>query len=244
MSVPQHEWASEYALGFLTDDEARAYELHLDSCAQCQAEVAEFSAVAEALAEPGDGEPTTAPPGLAERVAHAVAMTPQDRPESSAPPASEGTRPANVTDLASRRPTWRARLLTVAAAVAGLAVVWVGAVTLGDGGDQTLADVERIQEAADVIAAPLGLGDATAYVSASEGVAVVGTTPELPEGQQYQMWVVPADGSAPIPGPTMDSGDSTAAWLTALEDAAAVAVSVEPEGGSTTPTEVVSAVEL
>ena len=83
------------------------------------------------------------------------------------------------------------------------------------------------------------------FVSESEGgIAVEGDMPATAAGKEYQLWVVPADGSAPIPGPTMGGGETDAAWLTDLDGAGAIAVSLEPEGGSTTPTDVLGAVTL
>ena len=90
-----------------------------------------------------------------------------------------------------------------------------------------------------------GISDVSVFVSDSAGgIAVEGDMPAPAAGKEYQLWVVPADGSAPIPGPTMGGGETDAAWLTDLDGAGAIAVSLEPEGGSTTPTEVLAAVNI
>lgn len=54
------------------------------------------------------------------------------------------------------------------------------------------------------------------------------------EGKQYQLWLM-KDG-APVPDTTFNGGDSSV-WLSGdVRDAEAVAVTVEPEGGSEAPT--------
>ncbi|WP_297081478.1 anti-sigma factor, partial [uncultured Demequina sp.] len=142
---------------------------------------------------------------------------------------------------------FRTRTAVLVAASALFAVVVMGVTFFLSGGEdssQLAQDLARIRGADDVVEAPLDLGETTVYLSATEGIAVVGETPPLTDDQTYQLWIVPADGSAPVPGPVMAPGTSEAAWDASLDGAAAIAVSVEPDGGSTTPTEVVGAVEL
>ena len=254
-----HEMVGAYALHALDRDEARAFELHLETCAECREELASFDVVLDELAEPGAQEPpsavdpeildaTLAPERrsrLDDAVAAAVASTDQVPAPERATPASAPEPVPTTLHAPARRRGPGARLLAAAAAVVAVVAVGVGFI-LGSGGEENTlaAEIERIQDAGDVVESPLGLGEAKAYVSASEGVAVVGDTPELDGDRTYQLWVVPADGSAPVPGPVMAGGDSEAAWEADLDGAAAIAVSIEPTGGSTTPTEVVTAVEL
>jgi anti-sigma-K factor RskA len=68
---------------------------------------------------------------------------------------------------------------------------------------------------------------------------------DLPPGKSHELWVLPADGSAPVSlGLLPHTGDHhrvlTAAQRAALAGAKTIAVSLEPEGGSPTgsPTEV------
>ena len=63
--------------------------------------------------------------------------------------------------------------------------------------------------------------------------------PAAGHGKVYQMWRLPADGSAPVSEGTMSAQDVAGTKRTMLADIApytAVAVSVEPEGGSMAPT--------
>ena len=80
------------------------------------------------------------------------------------------------------------------------------------------SDTDRIRAASDVVEFQTGISDVSVFVSDSEGgIAVEGDMPAPAAGKEYQLWVVPADGSAPIPGPTMGGGETDAAWLTDLD---------------------------
>ena len=237
-----HELVGAYALDALDAEERAEFEQHLAACADCQAELASFADVIDALAD--DGEATDVPAGLQERIAAELAVTAQDGVSDPAPadaPLAPSIAEAPLADVVPLRKRSVGRFLAVAAAsVAVLALAGVLFTTLNKP-----SDTERIRAASDVVELETGIPDVTVFVSASEGgMAVEGDMPDPAEGKEYQLWVVPADGSAPIPGPTMDGGATDTAWLTDLDGAAAIAVSIEPEGGSTTPTEVLTAVEL
>ena len=238
----EHELVGAYALDALGDDERAEFERHLATCEACQAELASYANVLDALAD--DGEAGDVPAGLADRIAAELAVTAQDDAVvgSDAVASSVATAPApsvdNVVPLRRRRAS---RLIGLAAAcVAVLAIAASVFVSLNKPSDS-----ERIRAASDVVEVSIGISDVKIFASASEGgVAVEGDMPEPAAGKEYQLWVVPADGSAPIPGPTMGGGETDAAWLTDLEGAGAIAVSLEPEGGSTTPTEVLAAATI
>ena len=78
-----HEWDAAYVLGALSPDDRRAFEAHLEQCAECRASVAELAGLPallsrvpapelnpDARAEPGSltGPPTGLLPSLARRV--------------------------------------------------------------------------------------------------------------------------------------------------------------------------------
>ncbi|MDN4477363.1 anti-sigma factor [Demequina lignilytica] len=242
-----HDLAAGYAIGALDPEELRDFEAHLDACARCRAELRSLATAVEALAETRDDAVPGPSADLASRIAREVRDTPQaPRPASS------------LAAARRRRPV--ARVLALAAAV--LVVAGVGVVSLlqGLGTDgSTITDYERIRAAGDREDLTLGLGEATVWIShavggeEADGVAIDGSLPALGDDLTYQVWVVPADGGAPVPGPVLrptPDGTYASSWITPLGGAAAVAVSVEPwdpdrpEEGSTTPTEVVAAVEL
>ena len=237
-----HELVGAYALDALDAEERAEFELHLATCADCQAELASYADVLDALAD--DGEASEVPDGLQERIAAELAVTAQDSVNEPAPseaPAAPTVSEAPLADVVPLRRRSVGRILAVAAAsVAVLVLAGTLFATL-----TKPSDAERIRAASDVVEVETGISDVIVFVSASEGgIAVEGDMPDPAEGKEYQLWVVPADGSAPIPGPTMGGGETDAAWLTDLEGAAAIAVSLEPEGGSTAPTEVLAAFEL
>ena len=227
--MDMHELVGAYALDALSDDERDAFEAHLATCEQCQAELSSLADVLDALAD--DGAAPDVPAGLSKRIAAELAVTAQDGVVAGAP----------IADVVPLRPRRLGRILAVAAAsVAVLAIAASAFVTLNKPSES-----DRIRAASDVVELPTGISDVSVFVSeAAGGIAVEGDMPAPAAGKEYQLWVVPADGSAPIPGPTMGGGETDAAWLTNLDGAGAIAVSLEPEGGSTKPTEVLAAVKL
>jgi len=232
--MDMHELVGGYALDALSDDERDAFEAHLATCEQCQAELSSLADVLDALADDGtvaDGTASDVPAGLSKRIAAELAVTAQDGVVADAP----------IADVVPLRPRRLGRILAVAAAsVAVLAIAASAFVTLNKPSES-----DRIRAASDVVELPTGISDVSVFVSeAAGGIAVEGDMPAPAAGKEYQLWVVPADGSAPIPGPTMGGGETDAAWLTNLDGAGAIAVSLEPEGGSTKPTEVLAAVKL
>jgi len=230
-----HDWVGDYALHTLTEAETAEFEAHLAECEPCREELASFDVVLEALAEDGADGPVEVPAGFAERLAAELAVTEQDAVVVG--PVVDAEPIATVTPIRSR---FVPRLLVAAAAVFAAAFIGVAGLIIAQP-----SDAERIIAASDVQEFELALGETVVFASASEGgVVVQGDAPELAADQTYQLWVVPADGSAPIPGPTVGGGDVDETWMTDLDDAAAIAVSLEPEGGSETPTEVLAAVEL
>lgn len=237
--MDMHELVGAYAVDALSDAERDAFEAHLATCAECQAELASFADVVDALAD--DGEAAAVPAGLASRIAAELAVTAQDAAPAVVPDAVIASPDAPLAEVVPIRRRSMARVLGVAAASVAVLAIAASVVV----GLNQPTDSERIRAASDVVELDLGVADVSVFVSASEGgVAVEGDMPAPADGKEYQLWVVPADGSAPIPGPTMSGGETDASWLTSLDGAAAIAVSIEPEGGSTTPTEVVAAVNL
>lgn len=243
-----HDLVGPYAIGALDPDELRQFEAHLGGCERCRAELRGLSATVEALAETSDDVLPGPSPDLAARIAAELRGTAQE------------PRPVASLDEARRRRRPVARVLAIAAAVLIVAAVGVGTLLQGLGPHgSTISDFERIRAAGDREDLVLGLGDATVWIShavggvEADGIAIDGSLPALDPNQTYQVWVVPADGTAPVPGPVLrptPDGAYASSWITPLDGAAAVAVSVEPwdparpEEGSTTPTEVVAAVEL
>lgn len=81
------------------------------------------------------------------------------------------------------------------------------------------------------------------FVNPKLGVLLIASNfPVLPSGKTYEMWVIPAKTSAPRPAGLFQAnaqGNAMHILPGALDSVYAVAVSVEPEAGSQTPTDVV-----
>lgn len=267
MSNTIHDWTGAYAAHSLDEADRAEFEAHLADCAPCREEVA---SVQEALAlldtaDAGTDLPEV-PAGLGGAVMEQVAQTPQERaPEHLAVRRSEtggagaaqtaaSTRPAGRGGD-SRRPAGRAgssrprrgsRLLLAAAAVLAVAAVGVGAVlSIATPRGEMVALANEVREAPDAVTVSLGVGDAQLVYSNEVGAfAATGTAPELDAGLAYQLWVVREDGTIGA-GPTFEDGNFTAAHRQQLDGVSAIAVSVEPEGGSEQPTtDPIAAAEL
>ncbi|WP_197060567.1 anti-sigma factor [Arthrobacter sp. L77] len=169
--------------------------------------------------------------------------------EVSEPPRShphDVTHDAGQDELARRR-TARASMSSRAArwvvAAAAATVLAVGGVTIAQNLQQTTLQ-EQVLQASDVRKAQLALasgGTADLAVSGEEDAAVVtlsGVPAPIP-GHVYQMWRIPADGTDPVSEGTMTGEDVAGSKVTELEDISgfsAIAITVEPDGGSATPT--------
>ncbi len=154
--------------------------------------------------------------------------------------------PAAQDELADRRAAKasglsRAGRWVVAAAAA--AVLAVGGVTIAQNLQQTTLE-QQVLQASDVRSEQLTLdagGTAEIAVSGEEDAAVVTLSgvPAPAEGRVYQMWRIPADGSDPVSVGTMTGDDVAGTKVTELPGIggiSAIALTVEPEGGSETPT--------
>ncbi|MFJ5954936.1 anti-sigma factor domain-containing protein [Paenarthrobacter sp. NPDC092416] len=162
-------------------------------------------------------------------------------------PAAPSVATAGVDDLAAarakrgeRRRFGGARGWLVGAAAA--AVIALGGVGVGAYVAAQNDPVNQVLQAQDVQkkTAPVP-GGGTATISASSAkdsfvVLMDGVAP-APDGKVYQLWTLPKDGSAPVPQGTMDAETlSKPAVVKGLSSASSVAITVEPTGGSSSPT--------
>ncbi|MEU6705862.1 anti-sigma factor [Streptomyces wuyuanensis] len=251
-----HADAGAYVLHALPEDERRAFEEHLASCASCAREVAALSDSAARLAQPVTAEP---PDHLRRRVLERIAVTPQapyaprvprERPEAEVPHA----RPAAgepVPAPAPRSPVPRILQLALAACTA-LAVAFGGvAVWQYQAAEQARSQLhwaeDRYAGVADVLAAPdvelhtqqlADGGTGTIAVSRSQDAAVFFATgvPPLPVGQTYALWFT-EDGSYRPAGLVSGAEAQDMQMLNGpVSGATAVGITIEPVGGSSQPT--------
>lgn len=225
-----HTLTGAYVLHALSDEERVAFERHLTECPACAQEVTEL---AETSARLGVAVDTPPPPLLRSRVMAEISQTRQ------LPPLGDTTgRP--VTVLRPRRwPMWTA--LTAAAASVVLAVtIAIGTIqTNRELSDELAALQASNAELGELLAAPdAEVGTAPASTGGT-GILVVSRDqdramfmadglPALPADRTYQLWLV---------GDEVRSGgllDPAGGPLVAQDvgDLDAVAITVEPAGGS------------
>ena len=221
-----------YVLGALPEEERLEFERYLGAHPELQADVEDIGAVAGLLAlSPREQEP---PPELRRRIMEVV----EAEAEASHPDTSRRSW------LAGLREAVGARDLALAAA----AVLVVGLFSWGMLLQGEVRDLQgRVQSLQSQPQGPqmIALGGAgtkqgaRAELVTLEGdraVLVAENMPPVPEGKTYQIWVI--KGEAPKPSGLFEPrGESVAAVVeTPVEGADAVAVTVEPEGGSKEPT--------
>lgn len=245
-----HDLAALYAVDALEPAEQAAFETHLPGCPRCQAELADYAEVTAHLAQAVAQDP---PPALRTTVLgaiHGTASSPAhagiDRTEVPVRSGPAEAPVAPVVSLDARRRRYR-RLLAAAAAavlVPGLALGgWGLGVHSEQRQQQQLAAQEedranRLLAAPDVSTHRIEVQDrsATVVVSQQEDAALFVSTdlPDPGEGREYQLWLI--DDEVPVPDVHF-TGGQVRTWLDGeVADAGAIAMTIEPAGGSTTPT--------
>lgn len=251
MNPDTHALAGAYAVNALTDEERSSFELHLELCDDCRAEVAELQEAAAALAIDVELPP---PPPLRASVLAAISQTrqlspiasdkhaPSDQRETveSAPHAGGATpSSAPVDELAARR---RFRVQPWLAAAAAAAVFAVGGTVWQPWNDNSnqLTVTEQVLRADDAqrVEQPMGNSKITIVRSPSHkrAVFVADSMPEPPFGKAYQLWFnMPDEGmisAAIIKG----SGGVTIPLQGDATLATGVGITLEPASGSERPT--------
>jgi anti-sigma-K factor RskA len=256
----RHTLTGAYALDALDDTERRMFEEHLETCADCRAEVAEFAATAAYL---GMAVAVQPPAQLRDRV-----LT-QIRQVRQLPPARSNVVPLRAV---SRR---RFNLMAAAASILAVLAIALGVVAYQNDqrADELAAEAQQSQQEAEqnqqkldalaaeaervasVLAAPdaqrtfgeVEGGGAAAAVASEENGEVILLTRDLPalaEDLTYQLWFIGGDPDAPdiVSGGVLDvppDGDLTQVAAGDLAGVTTIALSVEPAGGSEQPTTVV-----
>ena len=218
-----HSLAAASALDALDADERRRFEAHYPDCDACRTEVGEFRETTARIASAGVGP---VPPDLKARVMGEIATTRQLAP-----------RPAVVS-----RPARWLRPVLVAAAIVAAVIVGAGVVVAISSGDGTDTELAQVLAAPDAVTVELdGAAGATLRVvhSAEEGRAVlVGSRlDELDDDRTYQLWAISGDTprSAGVFAPS-SAGEVDEAVDAPSSAPDAWAVTIEPDGGSPSPT--------
>jgi len=224
-----HTLTGPYVLDALPDDERVRFEAHLAECPFCTTEVAELRAAAVKLATQVSAPP---PPALKANVMSAIEHVRQLPPLVDGQPESPAVR---------RRFGRRSMLALAAAAVAvalsgGIAVDQYRDREAAERANQQMAAVLAQSDARTVHGAVRGGGQATVVVSAQadKSVVVLRDLPKLPADRTWQLWMIDQGKTAHSVG--LAAGDLTQVVNGSTAGMAAFGLTVEPDGGSRTPT--------
>jgi hypothetical protein len=256
-----HSLSGAYAVDAVDDVERARFEAHMAGCSQCQNEVASLRAAA---AELSSTTVTPPPPSLRESVLRDISsvrpLPPEVAPEETpapewttpttpGPPANpESPGPSAPTAPASlehqraqhaRRAPLRQWLIGVAAAAVLVTGSLVWNPWSSDKSTVQLTATEQVLQARDAQHFEKKVGDATATIVRSPGlrkaVIVTANMPAAPAGKVYELWL--QQGPAMVRAGLMPSGQANTVLLNGdAASARAVGITVEPAGGSDTPT--------
>jgi anti-sigma-K factor RskA len=230
-----HGLSGVYALDALTGLELDQFEHHLHHCPPCENEVRGFRETATRLAQAVGATP---PAALRERVLAAASVTRQLSPE---------VRPAPRAPMYPARGPWLPRLAVAVAAVAVAAAVALGVVqsstqrqlSQAQAANRSVAAVLAAPDARLVVRRTTEGGRATVVASQSRHALIISTAglPALSGGKVYELWFVAgqtARRAGLLPAPT--AGRTAPLLASGLEPGDAVALTVEPAGGTSHPT--------
>jgi len=233
-----HELAGAYALDALDDAERERFERHRAGCSSCDDDVRRMTATTTALAMAVAAEP---PPGLKARVLAAAAATPQLPP---LPPAAAARRRHGRR---LTRSDWFPRLALGLAAAGVAAAVALAVVTVSTQNRLDTVQAQN-QQIAAVLSAPDAQiatgtsstgGTATVVLSYAEQKMIFTSSglPALPNAKVYELWLL-STGSAKSAGllPQPTDGRTAPVLAAGLTSADKVGVTVEPAGGTSSPT--------
>jgi anti-sigma-K factor RskA len=215
--------AAAYVLSALEEQEVERYREHLDSCAECGAEVARLQPVADSLA-------TSVPHAVASQELRARVMASVRSEAELLHAAGAGAdRPEPV------RPTWRMRRpqFLVAAIAMGVGLL-IGVLAIDTGSHTPATHVTSAQLAS----LPPG-ARAVLRQTGNHAELVVSGVSQPPRGKIYELWLA-RSGAAPQPTSALfgvtHAGDASVNVPGNLSGVHQVMVTAEPLGGSSHPT--------
>ena len=217
-----HHLTGAYALDAVDDLERMRFEQHLDDCEDCRTEVSSLREAASLLSET---TMTTPPPALRAAVLQGISTV----------------RP--LPPLTTRIPVVQRRWFPLLVAAALVAILGVGAAAWQPWGTDRsdLSAADQVLSAADAERVSVDLGEAgraTVVRSVSEDRAVIVTNDmaPAPEGSVFELWFQSPESEMVPAGVMPAAADQTVLLEGSAADALAVGITVEPEGGSTSPT--------
>lgn len=240
MSVSEHHTlAGPYALDSVDPGERSAFEGHLQICPNCRQEVAEFAATAARLAL---AVSTTPPAGLKHAVLQQIKNVRQFSP---------GLLRRSLATTSNTKPsTQRVRRYMLAACVAAASLGGV-ATWQNQEARQVGEEANQTQASADRVAAILTAGDARTHAvslpGGARGVVVTSAKQDRavftasglqapPNSKVYELWFDDSGTMRPAGFLDQTSGHHVALMEGAMNGATGVGITLEPAGGSRTPT--------
>jgi anti-sigma-K factor RskA len=240
-----HALAGAYALDALDDAERDSFERHLRRCQACQNEVRGFAATAAALGRAAAAEP---PAGLKEQVLAATTVTRQLPPVTDIPRWRRAVAGRRMARAGTTRTFGMIPKIATGVAAASMAAVVALTVITVAANDSLNAERAHSRAIAAVLAAPDARivsgptsegGTATVVASHREGQIVFTSSGlrVLPSSQVYELWFL-GPGTARAAGlvPAAVEGSTAPVLASGLETGDSVGVTVEPAGGTATPT--------
>ena len=232
------ELKSAYALGALPEEDRRELDEYLAGHPERQAEIEEMNAVARLLAlTPEEQEPS---PDLRRSIMSLV------QPEAEPPPTSSRSWLAGTGEFLS------VRNIALGAAALLVIVLFSWNMTLqGEVRDLQgrVQNLQASQEESRMVAlegpgAARGAHVEVMILGDDRAVLMAEDMPPVPEEKTFQIWII--DDRVPQPSGLFETREDPVATVIdqPLSGADAVAVSVEPEGGSPEPSRVMLKAEL
>lgn len=240
--------AGAYALGALAEPEKSEFEALMAESEQLRAEVTELMDTAVELGL--SVAPVDPPPSLRARILGSVAATPQLAPESRSSSEHSERVETSVRETPAElkaRARWRTPLARLGAVAAAVALI-VGLGFTIRFGIQAQADMATASQVNEIQAADdyqresvdiTGGGTATLVwsVALQRSALIVDGLTGLPAGSTYELWYIDSKGATPAG--TFDVGDDGKRTVVLAGDMGlgdTIGVTIEPAGGSKTPT--------
>jgi hypothetical protein len=250
--IPQED-LSLFAMQALSPEESAAVRAHVDACAECRAELA--AAMNDLALVALSAEPHSVPEGARQRFLDRMAAD-----------ASDSGRTAKVVSIDAEHPASRVYSSIQWSAVAAMLViafaltVKIGSLRLELKQESAKlaaqsAESARAQRVLQVLTArgaqhvlltaanthPAPSARAVYLASSGGLIFQANDLAPLPAGKTYELWVIPADGKAPIPAGLFqpDAAGSASVILPPLPSgvpAKAFGVTMERAEGAATPT--------
>jgi anti-sigma-K factor RskA len=247
------EMIAAHALSALDDNEARALNVHLETCAECRAELDDWLETASWLAL--DAKPQQPSPSVRSEILLKIRS---DKPVSKPADTKVVAMPKRATTAWSSSQRWGAiaAAITITGLLVSLFVLWRENVQtknqlaqISKQVEETRRELERERAISEILSSPgarltelkgTPTAPAARAMVASEqtgrAMLLAKNLPPPPPGKAYQLWFIA--GGPPIPGRVFKTDRTGEGTLTdhIPSQASVFAVTLEPETGVDKPT--------